>query len=414
MTVGHFLGREHLAAIGAATPIVAFFTGSLIAFSQGVSVLISRRTEENGDRGVAGTAGIVSAVSLILGVIIGTAGILAAPWMLRVIHTPESIIDSSVIYLRIYLAGMPFFLFYNFGSAVIRSLGNTAVSLVYVGISGLLNVVLNYAFIRLGGGIAGVAAATVLSQLLSAVLTGCYLYRNGLASWIRWRKVPEVTGALFRLGVPAAMQTMLLSLSNIFIQNEINRFGTTVLAAQTVYMSLNGFLLAAITAYTQTAIVFAGQNDAADNKKRVVDSAAYCCLLSFIWGSGLGVLFRICGEYVCIPYTDSREVTEVVMKLLLINAVPYGICGCMEALAGSVRGLGRSVEPTIMHLIGIGVFRIVWIMTFFRAHSNLKALYMCYPLSWVVTSVLQLSLLCIIIKKKYAHDREAEETVRIY
>ena len=401
MTIGRFLGSNYLAGIGATAPVIAFFSNSLIAFTYGVSVMVSRQIGEKRNHDALEIVGIVLAFSLLLGIAIGVLGIAITPFMLRVIDTPQEISGLSEKYLRIYMMGMPFFLFYNFGSAIIRSFGNTVISLVYVAVSGLCNVVLDIVFIKLGLGIAGVAVATIISQFLSAVLVYIYIRRQGYISDIRWEKSGAVISEAFRLGFPAGMQTMLLSLSNIIIQDEINKFGTTVIAGQTVYMSLNGFLLAAINAVTQTSIIFVAQNDAENNKHRVISATAYCAVLSFVLGSGLGLLMFLFKDALCLPYTDSVEVIAVVKILMPICAIPYGLCGIMESLSGSVRGLGKALSPTVMYLIGIGLFRILWIKIVLPEHNSIEGLFACYPVSWIVTSIFQLILFCVIVGRKY-------------
>lgn len=402
IVVGQFAGNEALAAVGSTSSLTNLLVNLFIGMSVGVNVLVARYYGGKQDGEVSETVHTAIVISVLGGVLLAVIGIVLAKPLLTLMDTPEDVIKHSVLYMRIYFMGMPVMLLYNFGSAVLRAIGDTRRPLFYLSIAGVINVCLNLWFvISLHMGVAGVALATIISQAVSAVLIvrcliqseGCFrLYPEKLK--ISWDKLLRIA----RIGLPAGIQGSLFSVSNVLIQSSVNSFGSVAMAGNTAASNIEGFVYTAMNAVHQTAVSFTGQNLGGKRFDRISKILAQCLMLVTIIGLVMGNAVVLFGEPLLGLYSSDTEVITYGQKRLLYICTIYCMCGIMDVLVGSIRGLGYAIMPMIVSLLGACAFRVVWIYTIFSWNRTLETLYISYPVSWTLTALVH--LICFIIVKK--------------
>ncbi|MBQ2936645.1 MAG: MATE family efflux transporter [Lachnospiraceae bacterium] len=402
IVVGQFAGNEALAAVGSTSSLTNLLVNLFIGMSVGVNVLVARYYGGKQDGEVSETVHTAIVISVLGGVLLAVIGIVLAKPLLTLMDTPEDVIKHSVLYMRIYFMGMPVMLLYNFGSAVLRAIGDTRRPLFYLSIAGVINVCLNLWFvISLHMGVAGVALATIISQAVSAVLIvrcliqseGCFrLYPEKLK--ISWDKLLRIA----RIGLPAGIQGSLFSVSNVLIQSSVNSFGSVAMAGNTAASNIEGFVYTAMNAVHQTAVSFTGQNLGGKRFDRISKILAQCLMLVTIIGLVMGNAVVLFGEPLLGLYSSDTEVITYGQKRLLYICTIYCMCGIMDVLVGSIRGLGYAIMPMIVSLLGACAFRVVWIYTIFSWNRTLETLYISYPVSWTLTALVH--LICYIIVKK--------------
>ncbi len=401
--VGRFAGETSLAAVGSTSSLISLIVNLFMGLSVGVSVLISQYYGSNHYEGVSQTVHTAFCVSLICGVVVGGFGFGLARPMLLLMGSPPDVIDLATLYLKIYFLGAPAFLFYNFLSAVLRAVGDTRRPLFYLTLAGVLNIVLNLiTVIIFHMGVAGVAIATVASQILSAILilrclrkeTGCYRLDYHLLR-IHWEKL----WLMIKIGLPAGIQSSLFSISNVLIQSSINSWGSLIMAGNSAAQTLESFTYVAMNSVSQTALAFTGQNIGAgkiQNVKRVAYcSAMFACVTGLLMG-GITILFA--KPLLSLFTLDSQVIHYGTIRLLYV-CMPYFICGIMESLVGVLRGMGYSLVPMLISVGGICGFRVLWIFTIYAYSHELKTIYLSYPISWIITSIIQAICLYFIIRK---------------
>lgn len=402
IVVGQFAGNEALAAVGSTSSLTNLLVNLFIGMSVGVNVLVARYYGGKQDGEVSETVHTAIVISVLGGVLLAVIGIVLAKPLLTLMDTPEDVIKHSVLYMRIYFMGMPVMLLYNFGSAVLRAIGDTRRPLFYLSIAGVINVCLNLWFvISLHMGVVGVALATIISQAVSAVLIvrcliqseGCFrLYPEKLK--ISWDKLIRIA----RIGLPAGIQGSLFSISNVLIQSSVNSFGSVAMAGNTAASNIEGFVYTAMNAVHQTAVSFTGQNLGGKRFDRISKILAQCLMLVTIIGLVMGNAVVLFGEPLLGLYSSDTEVITYGQKRLLYICTIYCMCGIMDVLVGSIRGLGYAIMPMIVSLLGACAFRVVWIYTIFSWNRTLETLYTSYPVSWTLTALVH--LICYIIVKK--------------
>ncbi len=402
IVVGQFAGKEALAAVGSTSSLTNLLVNLFIGMSVGVNVLVARYYGGKQDKEVSETVHTAIVVSAIGGILLAVLGIVLAEPLLTLMDTPADVIQHSVLYMRIYFMGMPVMLLYNFGSAVLRAIGDTRRPLFYLTVAGVINVCLNLWFvISLHMGVAGVALATIIAQAVSAALIvkclmqseGCFkLYLNKLE--INWDKLIRIA----RIGLPAGIQGSLFSISNVLIQSSVNSFGSVAMAGNTAASNIEGFVYTAMNAVHQTAVSFTGQNLGGKKFERISKILAECLILVTVIGLVMGNFAVLFGETLLRLYSSDAEVIAFGMKRLFIICTFYCLCGIMDVLVGSIRGLGYAIMPMIVSLLGACAFRIVWIYTIFQWNRSLEMLYISYPVSWSLTALVH--LICFIIVRK--------------
>ena len=417
IVVGRFTGRQALAAVGSTTALINIFTNLFIGISLGANVLAARFYAAKREKEMSETvhtaitlaliSGIVMAfVGLICGLVMALAGVLLARFALNLMGTPNDVIDQSVLYMRIYFLGMPFFMLYNYGAAILRAVGDTKRPLFFLVISGMTNAVLNLVLVIVFHmGVAGVAIGTIVSQLISSILVLRCLYTSNTSYRLYFSKLGIKTQYLkqiFQVGIPAGIQSTVINLSNALLQSSVNSFGSVAMAGYTAANNIFGFLYMSVNAVTQSCMSFTSQNYGVKKLKRMDRVLLDCMILS------VGVTLTLgCGAYFFGPellkiYTSDADVIRCGVEVLAFTTVPYFCCGIMDLLPGALRGMGYSGVPMILSIIGTVGTRIVWIFGLFPAHRSLSFLFISYPVSWILTILMQAVCFCFV--RKHVHQ----------
>ena len=402
VVAGRYVGANALAAIGSTSSLINLMINLFMGLSVGGNVLVARYFGSGRERDVSETSHTAVLLSLVSGVIIAISGFFLAPILLKMMGTPDSVLPLSSLYIRIYFMGMPVSMLYNFGSAILRAVGDTKRPLFYLTVSGVLNVICNIAFIVFFGmGVEGVAFATVISQALSAFLVlGC-LIKSDECYRIEIRKLrfyKDKLVQILKLGIPAGVQGCLFSLSNVLIQSSVNSFGADAMAGNSAACNIEGFVYVIMNAWHHAALSFTSQNYGAGEFKRIKKAVFICQTLVITLGFTAGALAYIFGSNLLSLYATGKDLDIVIeygMRRMSIIMFSYFTCGTMDCMVGAIRGLGYSVMPTIVSLLGACGFRILWIYTVFAKFRSLECLYYSYPLSWTITT--SIHVVCFII-----------------
>ena len=404
IVVGRFTGSEALAAVGSTTALINVFVNFFIGISLGSNVLAARFFAAGKDKEMSETVHTAITLALISGVGMGIIGVLAAKGALMLMDTPDNVLNLSTLYMRIYFVGMPFFMLYNYGAAILRAVGDTKRPLLFLIISGSVNVVLNLIFvIRFHMGVAGVAIATVISQAISCVLVLRCLYRTESSYQLRFSRLgmkAKYVKQIFQVGVPAGIQSTIINFSNVLLQSSVNSFGSVAMAGYTAANNILGFLYVSINSVTQACMSLTSQNYAVRRFKRM-DKILLECLgltvaVSLVFGGG-SYLF---GSELMHIYTKSADVVACGVDIMLYTTVTYFLCGMMDLFPGALRGMGHSAVPMILSVIGTGGTRIVWIYLVFPYHRALDFLFISYPVSWLLTIIMQVICFYFVRKKE--------------
>lgn len=389
IVVGRFVGPEALAAVGSTGSMTSLLTNLFIGLSVGVNVVVATNYAAGKYNEVSRIVHTSVATALVSGVFIFLLGLLVAEPMLRLMGSPEEVLPLSVRYIKIYYAGMPFVMLYNFGSAVLRSIGDTKRPLVYITVAGVVNVVLNLiSVIIFGLGVAGVAIATVASNVVSSTLVLIALIRETSCLHFEFKRLnldPKIIGKFASVGIPAGIQSTLFAVSNVLIQSSVNSFGAIVMAGNSAAANLEGFQYTSMHSVYTAAITFIGQNIGAKKYSRIkkVVRSSYLCVI--LVSAVFMITYGIFGKNLLYLYTTDPEVVEAGFQRLFIFICGYWICGMQDTSSGFLRGMGYGTLPTIISLIGAVGFRILWIFTAFRATHSYSLLLWGYPISWILT-----------------------------
>ncbi len=399
VVVGRFAGNEALAAVGSTGSLTNLIVNLFIGLSVGTNVLVARFYGAKQDGELTETVQTAIATAMAGGIILIFLGFFLSKPALGWMGTPDNVIEHSVLYMRIYFIGMPFMMVYNFGSAVLRAVGDTKRPLYYLLIAGVINVILNLIFvIAFSMGVAGVAAATVISQAVSAALVVRCLIRTDSAYRLELQGikiVPDKLLKMIQIGVPAGMQGALFSISNVLIQSSVNSFGSVAMAGNTAGSNIEGFVYTAMNAFHQAAISFSGQNYGARKYKRISRVLLICELLVLGVGIVLGNAAYLLGGTLLKLYTVDPEVIQYGILRMRIICTTYCLCGMMDVAVGALRGMGYAIMPMLVSLTGACLFRVVWIYTVFQSYRTLKCLYISYPISWGLTFAVH--MVCFVI-----------------
>ena len=346
IVVGRFSGKQALAAVGSTTALINVFTNLFIGISLGANVLAARFYAMGKSKEMSETVHTSITLAMVSGVIMAFVGVLFARGALELMGTPDDVIDQSTLYMRIYFMGMPFFMLYNYGAAILRAIGDTKRPLLFLIISGLINAALNMLLvIYCHMAVEGVAIATVISQLISCILVLWCLYKSEGSYQLRFSKL-QIKGVylkqIFQVGIPAGIQSMIINFSNVLLQSSVNSFGSTAMAGYTAANNILGFLYAAVNSITQACMSFTSQNYGVGKYKRMDKVLIDCLILTVVVAGVLG-----CGSYLLGPeilriYTEEEKVIRCGMEILSITTVPYFLCGIMDLFPGALRGMGYS------------------------------------------------------------------------
>lgn len=399
VVVGRFAGNDALAAVGSTSSLINLLVNVFMGLSVGTNVMVAHFYGAGQKRELEEMVHTAILTSLVSGVILIFVGLSLSRPALLLMDTPENVIDQAVLYIRIYFVGMPVMMLYNFGSAVLRAVGDTRRPLYFLLIAGVVNVILNLFFvISLSMGVAGVALATVISQGISAALVLLCLMRSQgdyQVSLKKLRIVKDKMIKMVKIGLPAGLQGALFSVSNVLIQSSVNSFGSIAMAGNTAAQNLEGFVYTAMNSLHQTCISFTGQNYGARQYKRMGRILLICLGCVIVVGVVMGNGVYLAGDVLLKLYSPDEEVIQYGVLRLLYICTTYALCGMMDVMVGAIRGMGYGVMPMLVSLTGACLFRVVWIMTVFRAYHSLEVLYVSYPISWALTFAVH--LLCFFI-----------------
>ena len=365
IVVGQFTGNEALAAVGSTTALINVFVNLFIGISLGASVLAARFYATGQEKEMSETVHTSITLALISGIAMGIIGVIAAKGALELMDTPDNVLNLSTLYMRIYFMGMPFFMLYNYGAAILRAVGDTKRPLLFLIISGATNVVLNLLLvIQFHLGVAGVAIATVISQCISCILVLRCLYLSDGSYQLRFNKLGMKTRyvkQIFQIGIPAGIQSTIINFSNVLLQSSVNSFGSVAMAGYTAANNILGFLYVSVNSITQACMSFTSQNYGVRKFKRMDKVLLECLGLTVIVALVLGGGSYLFGAELMHIYTKSTKVIECGVDIMLYTTVTYFLCGIMDLLPGALRGMGHSTVPMILSVIGTVGTRIVWI-----------------------------------------------------
>ena len=407
IVVGRFAGDNSLAAVGSTSSLINLLTNFFMGLSVGANVLVARYFGAKQNKDLKETVHTAMMLSIYSGLALTLIGFIGAPQILVWMQAPEDILPLSVMYLRIYFIGMTAMMLYNFGSAIMRAVGDTRRPLYYLAAAGVINVILNLIFvIVLHMDVAGVATATVISQCISAFLIVRCMMNMKDSIHLELSALcinPDKFKRIFQIGLPASVQGILFSFSNVIIQSSVNSFGAITVAGNSAAANIEGFVYVSMNSFHQATISFVSQNVGAAKYERVnkiVYTSELCVLTVGLILGNLAVLF---GRPLLSMYTSSAAVMDAGMRRVRVICSTYAFCGMMDVMVGALRGLGYSVMPMIVSLIGACGLRLIWIFTFFRMEPfhTVTSLYMTYPVSWFITFMTH--VICfVIVRRKLA------------
>lgn len=405
IVVGKFSGERALAAVGSTTSLVNLLLNLVIGLSMGAGVVVARNYGAGKKVSTRNSIRTSIAVAVISGAVMLFAGLFLSKPLLRLMGTPEDIINLSALYMKIYFVGMPTILLYNFGSSILRAAGDTKRPLFILMGAGIVNVVLNLILVIIFHlGVVGVAVATIVSETISAYFVIRILVKAEGVLHLDLRKIKIHRKSLIdiiKIGLPAGAQGVLFNISNVLIQSSVNSFGYMTIAGNTAAVTIEGFIYTSTNALCQTSMNFTSQNLGARKYRRIDFILLYSILSTVVVGAVLGVVVYIFGYEILKVCVSNEEAISYGLIRLGIVGISYSLCGIMDVTVSSLRGLGFSLLPTIVCLFGACVFRIVWIFTVFKDHHSLRVLYMSYPLSWTLSSIILISGYMVIRKKTF-------------
>ena len=410
IVVGKFSGSTSMAAVSSTGSLINLITNLFIGLSVGTSVCIAGRIGRRDFFGVYKAVQTSITIALISGLALTVIGVVFSPVFLKMMGSPEDVIDLSALYLRIYFLGMPATMVYNFASAILRARGDTKRPLYALGIAGALNALMNLFFVTVFHmDVTGVGLASALSSCVSAAIVLIVLIKDEGMTHLEIRKLHidrEALKEIVKVGLPAGLQSTVFSISNVAIQSSVNSFGGTIMAANGAAGSIADFVYTIMNAFYQSCLTFTSQNMGAKKYQRTGKILFVSLFYVTLCGLVIGHSTYYFGDPLLHIYSDDPEVIQAAMIKLEIFCKPYFLCGIMDVLVGSLRGMGYSIFPMITSLLGSCAFRLIWIATYFAAHRSIEVLYYSYPLSWTLT--LSIHLLTFV----YAYHRLRAKTVQ--
>ncbi len=418
VVLGRFAGDYSMAAVGCTTSLVHLFLNFFMGLSVGANVCVARYCGAGRKKDAGEAVHTAMGMALICGIILTLVGIFTSRKMLELMDTPENVIDLADLYLKIYFLAMTGVLIYNYGSAILRAIGDTKRPLYFLFIAGIINVILNLIFvICLKMDVMGVGLATLISEYISAVLVVICLIKEKSVVHLSIKKI-RVHGdklkEMLMVGLPAGLQGTVFALSNVVIQSSINIFGGIVVAGDSAAKNIEGFVYVSMNAVSQATISFVSQNYGAGNKERIkrifFSSEGFVILIGLV----LGNLAYIFASPLLSIYTQNPEAIKAGIVRMSVICTTYCLCGIMDVLVGALRGIGYSVIPMVVSLIGACGLRLVWIATVFRIerfHSPFTV-YLSYPISWILTSLVHLITFIVLYKKlNFKTDKTKQEVL---
>lgn len=413
--VGKFSGDIALGAVGSTTILVTLFTGFLIGIGNGVNVLIAKYIGEEDKQSIK--IGVLTSLitSIIVGLIILVLGVSLARFFLNIIDTKDDLIDGATLYLRIYFLGMPALAIYNCGCGIYSASGNTKKPLIYLFSAGIINVILNLFFVVVCHmNVEGVAIASIISQYISATLIVISLAKEKSSCKLTFKDNKfniEYCIKVLKLGIPSGFQNSIFAIANLFIQKGVNSFDSIMVEGNSAATNFDALIYDVMAAFYMACSSFIGQNFGAKKKKRVINTYFITLIYSFCFGAILGILLLLFGKEFLRIFTSSDVVIEAGLKRIRIMALSYMVSAFMDNTIAASRGLGKTIVPTIIVIIGSCIFRIAWIYTIFAYFHTIKSLYLLYIFSWSITSIFEIIYFIFVYKKTFKDYNNEENTL---
>ncbi len=416
IVVGNFAGKESLAAVGSTTSAINLMLNIFVGMSSATNVIVARKFGAGNKSGVSKAVHTAIAVCIAGGIALAVAGVFLSKKILLWMSSPENVINLSTLYMRIYFLGVPAALVYNFGSAIMRAVGDSKRPTYYLMASGIVNVLLNLVFvIAFKMGVAGVALATVVSQVMSATLVLRCLVKTDDCYKLVIKKIKvyaEELKEIILLGIPAGIQGAVFSLSNIIIQSSINSCGSDAMAGNSAASSIEGVVYIAMNAFFHATLTFVGQNYGAHDFKRIRRGFGAGLVSAFVVGITVGGIVVNFSSFFAGFYTDTPYVIDVACQRLRYICTAYFLCGIMEVGAGGLRGLGVATRAMLICVVGACGVRIITtiLASPYKTVSDLIPLYLSYPVSWIITAALLISTFFLILRNREKEwERHQEE-----
>lgn len=392
--VGQFAGAEALGSVGSTTILVTLFTSFLIGLSGGVNVLVALHVGAKNTREIKETVHTSVIVCFGMGILVLLFGLVFSRGILELMHTKDELIDGAVLYMNIYFLGMPALALYNFGNAVFSAVGDTKRPVRYLAFSGVINIVLNLFFVivcRLS--VAGVAIASVISQYISAGLIIRALFKTQGDYGLCLKDIrisPDKMKNILMLGLPAGIQNAIFQFANLFVQTGVNSFDAVIVEGNSAATNADALVYDVMNAFYIACASFMGQNLGAKNKKRVRSSYFISLIYSFFIGLFIGIGLLLFGRQFLSLFTTEAAVIDAGMMRLTIMSFSYAFSAFMDCTIAASRGLGKTVVPTVIVIMGSCVFRVIWIYTIFAYFRTVPSLYLLYIFSWSITAIAEI------------------------
>ena len=407
--VGKFCGSVSVGAVGATGSLRALIVNLFVGLSVGAGVAVAHGIGSRDEQQVREAVHTAVPLALIGGAILTVAGVTLSEPLLILMGTPENTLPLSVVYMEIYFLGITFTVVYNFCAAILRAAGDTRSPLIFLTLSGVINVVLNVFFVTVFHmNVAGVALATIISQGIAATLSTVALMRRKDACQLQLRRMrihKRVLKKIVRIGLPAGIQSSLFAISNVMIQSSVNSFGDIFVSGNAAAGNLEGFLYVALNSFHQTTVNYVGQNVGARQYRRANNTVWLCQGCVIVTGIAIGMFLNVFGETLLGFYiSDSAEAIACGLTRFRYVAIPYFIFGLLEVSTGALRGYGRSLGPMLVSVLGICGIRLLWVFAVFPipAFHSPKWLYLSYPISWIITLTVQM-ILFFRVRNQFLH-----------
>ncbi len=403
-----------LAAVGSCSSLIMLLVNLFIGLSTGAGICVAHEIGAGHEEEVQKTVHTSVILALISGAFVTVLGLVAAKPLLSLMGTNETLLDEAALYMRAYFCGMPANMLYTFCAAMLRSKGETVRPLLFLSISGVVNVLLNLLLVIVFRcGAVGVGIATAVSQWVSCILIVIYMMRMSGLCRICLRELrihKDKLGQIIRIGLPAGIQSSLFSIANVLIQSTINTFEPVVVAGNTAALNIEGYVYASQNAFYQAAPTFMAQNMGAGNYNRMKKVVLHCSWMVVAVGATLGGIVLLFAQPLLGIYAPGNQpVIDAGMTRLTVICLGYFFCGLMEVGCGCMRGIGKSILPTVVSLLGSCVLRIVWVYTVFQWSPTLTTLYIAFPMTWIITAMAHYILLAISMHRLHKQMKERVE-----
>lgn len=396
--VGNYIGKHALAAVGACGALIDLMLAFCIGASVGAGVVISQHYGANDENGVEKAVHTTLAIAVFFGIVMMAVGIIAAPVVLGWMGTPEDVLPQSVIYMRIFFGGMLFSVVYNYAAGILNAVGNSAKALQYLMIAAGSNIVLDWIFVVIFHmGVEGVALATDIGQFISCVCILRYMMKSTDLYRVKIRKIrldKMMALKIIKIGIPAGIQNMVISFSNVVIQANVNSFGSDLMAAFAAYIKIDGFNILPVMSFGMAATTFAGQNVGAKRYDRVRKGVFVSVGMGVIYAICSGTLLFTFGGNILHIFVDDPKVVELGVYILKFFCPFYFILSIMQILAGSIRGTGKTLPPMFIIIFALCIYRIIWLGITVPMFREMKWVFMAYPISWIIGASLMVLYAC--------------------